>query len=320
MSAEAAPEAWQLPPLVVLVGATGTGKSEVAVSVASALAELGDNAEIVNADAMQLYQGMDIGTAKLPEAKRGGIPHHLLDIWEVTQEASVAEYQSIARAAIRGVQVRGSIPILVGGSGLYVSSVVYEFEFPGTDPQIRAGLETRAEKEGVDALMRELATKDPLAAAAIDPHNVRRVVRALEVIEVTGKPFGAGLDAEHHLWQQNTLVFGLHREREELVGALDTRVRAMWDTGLVDEVKNLIPQGIQRGVTASRAIGYQQVLEYLAGTVSAEEALESTQSLTRRYARRQVSWFRRDQDTQWLPSGDSGTVHQIVSGIRGAQS
>ncbi len=320
MTAYAQAQPAQLPPVVALVGATGTGKSDLAIAVAKGLAEKGVMAEVINADAMQLYRGMDVGTAKLPEAERQGIPHHLLDVWEVTREASVADYQALARAAIREVQSRGNVPLLVGGSGLYVSSVLYEFEFPGTDPSVRARLEARAESEGVPALLEELAAKDPLAAAAIDPQNTRRVIRALEVIEITGKPFGSGLDAEHRPWQDRTLVFGLHRERDELVTALDKRVRSMWDRGFVDEVRSLIPQGIESGVTASRAIGYQQILEYLAGELSEEGAIESTQSLTRRYARRQVSWFRRDQRTQWLTSGDSAAPDQVGSAILGALS
>jgi tRNA dimethylallyltransferase len=212
------------------------------------------------------------------------------------------------------------VPLLVGGSGLYVSSVLYEFEFPGTDPSVRAKLEARAESEGIPVLLKELAAKDPLAAAAIDPQNTRRVIRALEVIEITGKPFGSGLDAEHRPWQDGLLVFGLHRERDELVPALDMRVRSMWDRGFVDEVRSLIPQGIESGVTASRAIGYQQILEYLAGEMSEEDAIENTQSLTRRYARRQVSWFRRDQRTQWLTSGDTAAPDLVGNAILGALS
>ncbi|MDP5128384.1 MAG: tRNA (adenosine(37)-N6)-dimethylallyltransferase MiaA [Pontimonas sp.] len=320
MTAHAQAQPAQLPPVVALVGATGTGKSDLAIAVAKGLVEKSVMAEVINADAMQLYRGMDVGTAKLPEAERQGIPHHLLDVWEVSREASVADYQSLARAAIREVQSRGCVPLLVGGSGLYVSSVLYEFEFPGTDPAVRARLEVRAESEGVPALLEELAAKDPLAAAAIDPQNTRRVIRALEVIEITGKPFGAGLDAEHRPWQERTLVFGLHRERDELVTALDKRVRSMWDRGFVDEVRSLIPQGIESGVTASRAIGYQQILEYLAGELSEEDAIESTQSLTRRYARRQVSWFRRDQRTHWLTSGDSAAPDLVGNAILGALS
>jgi tRNA dimethylallyltransferase len=318
MSAQVSAQAEPLAPLVAIVGATGTGKSDFAIALAQALGERGVASEIVNADAMQLYRGMDIGTAKVPEVLRGGIAHHVFDVWEVTQEASVAGYQAMARAAIRGIQSRGAVPLLVGGSGLYVSSVLYEFEFPGTDPVVRQRLEDRAETEGVAALLEELGAKDPLAAAAIDPKNTRRVIRALEVIELTGKPFGAGLDAEHRPWQTRTLVFGLHRERDELVKALDQRVVDMWGSGFVEEVKALIPHGIERGVTASKAIGYQQILEFLKGESSTEEAVESTQSLTRRYARRQVSWFRRDQNTVWLSSGDAGELDRVVRAVEEA--
>ena len=316
MAAEAIPIPLALPPLVALVGATGTGKSNLALSVALELGESGVAVEIVNADAMQLYRGMDIGTAKVPDSQRGGIPHHVFDIWEVTREASVADYQSIARAAIRDVQSRGAVPLLVGGSGLYVSAVLYEFEFPGTDPAVRARLEERLEAEGIEVLLSDLTAKDPLAAAAIDPKNTRRVIRALEVIEVTGTPFGAGLDAEHRPWQEGTLVFGLDRDREGLVEALDRRVLAMWEEGFVDEVRGLIPAGIEHGLTASRAIGYQQVLEYLAGQVSEQDAIQSTQALTRRYARRQVSWFRRDQHTVWLDSEDTEAPQHVAAAIR----
>jgi tRNA dimethylallyltransferase len=318
MSAQVSARIDDLLPLVAIVGATGTGKSDGAISLAQALRDHTISAEIVNADAMQLYRGMDIGTAKLPEQDRGGIPHHLLDVWEVTEEASVAGFQRMARATIQEIQSRGCLPLLVGGSGLYVSSVLYEFEFPGTNPEIRQKLEERAQVEGVSSLVAELAQRDPLAAAAIDPKNTRRVIRALEVIELTGKPFGAGLDAEHRPWQSNTLILGLHRERDELVPALDQRVLGMWAGGFVEEVKGLIPHGIERGVTASKAIGYQQILEYLKGELSEQEAIESTQSLTRRYARRQVSWFRRDQNTRWLPSGNPHSLQQAVDTVLGA--
>ena len=318
MSSAARANAAALTPVVAIVGATGTGKSDLAIELAQKLSETGDRVEIVNADAMQLYRGMDIGTAKVPETERRGIPHHLLDVWEVTREASVADYQAMARAIIQDIQSRGAIPLLVGGSGLYVSSVLYEFEFPGTDPEIRAHLEARLQKEGLALLLEELAGKDPLAAAAIDPQNTRRVIRALEVIEVTGKPFGAGLDAEHRPWQTSTVVVGLHRERTDLVEILNQRVEAMWERGLVDEVQDLIPLGIERGVTASRAIGYQQALEFLAGEMSKEEAIQSTQSLTRRYARRQLSWFRRDQNTLWLSSDEPGIRDRALGVLREA--
>jgi len=299
--------------LVAVVGATGTGKSAFALSLAQALIASGRPAEIVNADAMQLYRGMDIGTAKLPPDQRGGIPHHLFDLWEVTKEASVADYQSIARATILEILSRGAIPLMVGGSGLYVSSVLYEFEFPGTDKALRESLEARWEAEGSDALVAELRAKDPLAAGAIDPKNARRVIRALEVITLTGKPFGAGLDAEHRRWYSNTLVMGLRSPREELVRRLDERVTAMWAAGLVDEVRGLIPQGIESGVTASRAIGYQQCLAFIGGSLSEAEAIEETQALTRRYARRQVSWFGRSADTQWWESEDQTAVAQAFA-------
>ena len=318
MSSAARANAAALPPVVAIVGATGTGKSDLAIELAQKLSETGDRVEIVNADAMQLYRGMDIGTAKVPETERRGIPHHLLDVWEVTREASVADYQAMARAIIQDIQSRGAIPLLVGGSGLYVSSVLYEFEFPGTDPEIRAHLEARLDKEGLAPLLEELASKDPLAAAAIDPQNTRRVIRALEVIEVTGKPFGAGLDAEHRPWQTSTVVVGLHRERTDLVEILNQRVEAMWERGLADEVQDLIPLGIERGVTASRAIGYQQALEFLAGEMSKEEAIQSTQSLTRRYARRQLSWFRRDQNTLWLSSDEPGIRDRALGVLKEA--
>ena len=300
------------PPLVGIVGATGTGKSDRALDIAQRLIDAGQAVEIVNADAMQLYRGMDIGTAKVPESDRRGIPHHVLDVWEVTREASVADYQTLARSVISDIQQRGALPLLVGGSGLYVSAVVYEFEFPGTDKKIRESLEQRLEKEGIGVLQAELASKDPLAATAIDPKNVRRVLRALEVITLTGKPFGAGLDAEQRPWQENFVMIGLEVPRDELVITLDARVDTMWEKGFVDEVSGLIPQGIEQGITASRAIGYQQALAFLSGTLSEQEAREETQALTRRYARRQVSWFRRNSDTVWCDPRASTCVDEAL--------
>jgi len=314
-TAEALPA--RVPPVVAVVGATGTGKSDLALDIVEGLARHGAPAEIVNADAMQLYRGMDIGTAKLPLTRRRGVVHHLLDIWEVTLEASVADYQSLARAAIREIQSRGVVPLLVGGSGLYISSVLYEFEFPGTDTAIRAELEARLESEGRESLVAQLRQKDPLAAAAIDPNNSRRLIRALEVITLTGKPFGAGLDAEHRPWQPGSQVFGLRMERDSLVSRLDVRVDEMWDSGFVDEVRSLIPEGIERGVTASRAIGYQQALSVIHSTASESEAREETKALTRRYARRQVSWFGRNRDTVWLESGAPAGATVAVASILG---
>jgi len=315
------PNTEPLSPIVALVGATGTGKSDMAIGLATALTQAGHPVEIVNADAMQLYRGMDIGTAKIPESDRNNIPHHLFDVWDVTREASVADYQTAARAVIVSIQQRGAIPLLVGGSGLYVSAVLYEFDFPGTDKKIREQLEQRLNTEGIEALQAELADKDPLAAAAIDPRNTRRVLRALEVIALTGKPFGAGLDAEQRPWQENYVIVGLEVPRDELVTTLDQRVDSMWDSGFVEEVVGLIPKGLPEGVTSSRAIGYQQVLAFLAGEMSEAEAIEETKSLTRRYARRQVSWFKRNTHTVWCDPRHPDTLqtctdlvtHRVVS-------
>jgi tRNA dimethylallyltransferase len=311
-------------PLVALVGATGTGKSEFALDLVQALAQSGVDAEIINADAMQLYRGMDIGTAKLPVEARRGIPHHLFDIWDVTTEASVADYQKIARARVLECHSRGVIPLLVGGSGLYVSSVIYEFEFPGTDKKVRCDVEQRLKSEGMAALMAELREKDPLAAAAIDPKNPRRVIRALEVIAITGKPFGAGLDAEHRPWLENLAVLGLSIPRDELVVMLDKRVEGIWAAGLVSEVEGLIAQGIEQGITASRAIGYQQALMQRRWELTEAEAIAETQALTRRYARRQVSWFGRDNTTMWLdprqPSHKAQAVSEVLKALQRASA
>jgi len=302
--------------LIAVVGATGTGKSGLSLDVAERLADAGRAAEIVNADASQLYRGMDIGTAKLPVADRRGIRHHLLDVLDVTAEASVADYQLAARTAIDEIRQRGAVPILVGGSGLYVSSVIYDFQFPGTDPVIRARLEAELLEAGPGTLAHRLTELDPAAAAAIGPHNGRRIVRALEVIEMTGEPFGSGMPDESALWMP-TAVLGLQVARAELVERLDARVRMMWSGGLLAEVEALIGHGLERGVTASRAIGYSQAIAQLNGTLGQEEAIEKTQALTRRYARRQVGWFRRYPGTTWFDGGTApgaGAEGEPVSG------
>jgi tRNA dimethylallyltransferase len=286
-------------PVVAIVGPTGVGKSDLAIQVALTLADDGIPAEIINADAMQLYRGMDIGTAKVSEPDRQGVAHHLLDVWPVSTEASVADYQTRAREAITHCHQRGVIPLLVGGSGLYVSSVLYEFEFPGTDPDVRQALETRLQEEGVETLVAELREKDPEAAEAIDPRNSRRIVRALEVIEITGKPFGAGLHARSTLWREPVLVMGIQRERSVLSRVLEQRVEGMWGEGLVAEVQGLMAGPEPMGVTASQAIGYRQVMEYVDGSMTQAEAIAETVSLTKRYARRQMSWFRRDPQIIW---------------------
>jgi len=261
---------------------------------------------------MQLYRGMDIGTAKLAPDERRGIPHHLLDVLEPSEEASVARYQREARAAVDEILARGATPILVGGSGLYVSSVVYDFRFPGTDPELRARLEAELEAGGAGQLYLRLREADPVAADAIGPHNGRRIVRALEVIELTGEPFGTGLGAESVPWRPvTTIVLGL--DRAALVERLDARVGRMWESGLVDEVARLRTAGF--GVTASRAIGYAQALAQLDGVLSEAEAIEQTAALTRRYARRQVSWFGRDRGALRLAADDPARVESALSAV-----
>ena len=297
--------------IIAAVGPTGTGKTELSLDLAEALAQRSIAAEIVNADAMQLYRGMDIGTAKLPAAERRGIPHHMFDVLEVSEESTVASYQPAARQIIDEVIARGAVPILVGGSGLYVSSVLFEFDFPGTDGAVRERLEAEAAANGVDALFERLQKLDPLGAAVIDRHNPRRVIRALEVFEITGKPISAGLPAEPVPWR-SALVIGLNDEREALTARLDARVERMWRDGLVDEVQQLIPAGIASGITASRAIGYAQALAQLAGEIDEPEAIAQTQALTRRYARRQVSWFKRYPSIEWVQAGSSDLAEHIL--------
>ena len=301
--------------LIALVGATGTGKSDLALDLAEALTARGRPSEIINADAMQLYRGMDIGTAKLPLEARRGISHHLLDILDPIDEASVARYQLEARAIVERLEGEGIVPILVGGSGLYVSSVVYDYRFPGTDPVIRERLEAELAERGPGILHRRLLEIDPTAAEAIGPHNGRRLVRALEVIELTGGQFGAGLPSETALWRP-TVTIGLRTDRAQLVDRLDARVRRMWEAGLVGEVERLLPAGF--GVTASRAIGYAQAIAQLRGELDERQAMEETAALTRRYARRQVSWFGRYTDTRWIDALDPERLASAVAAVDAA--
>jgi len=302
-------------PLVAIVGATGSGKSELALDLAESLIAEGRHAEVVNADAMQLYRGMDIGTAKLRPAERRGIRHHLLDVLEPHEEASVAAYQQQARAAIDDILNRGATPILVGGSGLYVSSVLYPFRFPGTDAAVRERLEAELLADGPGTLHRRLHALDPVAAKAIGPRNGRRLVRALEVVTITGEPFGAGLPGENELWRP-TLTIGLQSDRDALIERLDARVARMWRDGLVDEVAALRPAGL--GVTAARAIGYAQAVAQLDGVLTESEAIQQAASLTRRYARRQVGWFGRYRTTHWISSGDSERVALVRAALASA--
>ncbi|HWU29499.1 MAG TPA: tRNA (adenosine(37)-N6)-dimethylallyltransferase MiaA [Microbacterium sp.] len=299
------------PRVWAVVGATGTGKSELALQLAEALRARGNPAEIVNADAMQLYRGMDIGTAKLSLRERRGIPHHLLDVRDVTEEAAVAWYQPLARASIHAIHEHGGDAILVGGSGLYVSSVVFDFRFPPRDAAVRARLEAELEEAGTGVLFARLQQQDPGTAERIDPKNGRRIVRALEVLEQGGATHGAALPEKPELWHPETRILGMHTEREILVERLDRRVERMWADGMLDEVAALRQAGLERGVTASRAIGYAQALAQLRGDVTEQQAVAETQALTRRYARRQVSWFKRYPGIEWLEAGTTAPAGLI---------
>ena len=298
--------------LWVIVGATGTGKTSLSLDLAERLAARGQAAEIVNADAMQLYRGMDIGTAKLPIGERRGIPHHLLDVLDVTEEAAVAWYQGVARNAIDDIHGRGADAILVGGSGLYVSSVIFDFRFPPHDDALRAELEAELERLGPGLLFARLREADPVTAARIDPKNGRRVVRALEVLAQGASTHGAALPDAPVLWREDTRIVGVAAPRPELVARLDARVEQMWADGILDETASLRPRGLESGVTARRAIGYAQALAQLAGETTESEAIAETQALTRRYARRQVSWFRRYAATEWIQPGADA---QVLAGL-----
>ncbi|MFF1872412.1 tRNA (adenosine(37)-N6)-dimethylallyltransferase MiaA [Streptomyces sp. CB03911] len=287
------------PPRVVsVVGATAAGKSDLAVALARSL-----GGEVINTDSMQLYRGMDIGTAKLTVEERGGVAHHLLDVWDVTEAASVAEYQRLARAEIDRLLAAGRTPVLVGGSGLYVRAAVDEMEFPGTDPEVRARLERELAELGSGALHLRLAGLDPAAAVAILPSNGRRIVRALEVIEITGLPFTANLPSNTAVY--DVVQIGVAVPRPELDERITLRVDRMWQDGLLDEVRALEKVGLREGRTAARALGYQQVLEHFAGGCTEDEARAETVRATKRFARRQESWFRRDERIHWLarPAG-----------------
>ena len=305
------------PRLFAVVGATGTGKSALSLDLAEALGARGERAEIVNADAMQLYRGMDIGTAKLPLAERRGIPHHLLDVLNVDEDAAVAAYQTEARRAIEQIHARGAHAILVGGSGLYVSSVLFDFSFPPRDEALREELEAELEAHGPGILFARLREQDPVTAARIDARNGRRVVRALEVLAQGSATHGAALPEEPVPWHPSTVI-GLHEERSVLVERLDTRVEAMWAQGLLDEVELLRAAGLERGTTAQRAIGYAQVLAQLTGVIDRAEAIAQTQALTRRYARRQVSWFRRYTHVHWMPAGEASATRALTREVNSA--
>ena len=292
--------------VVAVVGPTATGKSDLGVTLAERL-----GGEVVNADSMQLYAGMDIGTAKLTTTERRGVPHHLLDVWDVRQTATAAAYQQLARTCIDDLLARGVTPVLVGGSGLYLRAALDVLEFPGTDPQLRAELEAELAEHGPEALHARLAALDPSAATRMEPTNGRRVVRALEVVLLTGAMPGEMTSYEQHY---ATSYLGL--DRDDLAARTDLRVDRMWAQGLVDEVRRLEQQGLREGVTASRALGYAQVLSMLDGTLTEAEAQEATKVATRRFVRRQRSWFRRDPRIRWLdPDADL-----IVQGLQAVAS
>ncbi|MFT4226938.1 tRNA (adenosine(37)-N6)-dimethylallyltransferase MiaA [Micropruina sp.] len=303
----------QTPPLIVLNGPTASGKTALAVRVAQLLVERGRPAEIVNADSMLVYRGMDIGTAKPTATERAGITHHLVDIMDVDQTASVATFQQLARTAIADCRARGVVPILVGGSALYVHAILDDFEFPGTDPAVRQRLEDELDALGAEEMHRRLAELSPEAAADILPGNGRRIVRALEVIELTGSwratlpQWRYALDG---VWQ-----WGLELPRDVLDERIERRVQQMWADGLLAEVRALVERGLRQGRTASRALGYRQVLAYLDGEISEDEAKRQTIAGTRRFARKQLGWFRRDPRINWLAADAAGLAEAVVAGV-----
>ncbi|WP_214322130.1 tRNA (adenosine(37)-N6)-dimethylallyltransferase MiaA [Nonomuraea sediminis] len=294
-------------PVIAVVGPTAAGKSDLAVDIALRL-----GGECINSDSMQLYRGMDIGTAKLSKAEQRGVPHHLLDIWDVTVTASVAEYQRLVRPLIESL----AVPVLVGGSGLYVRAALDELEFPGTSAEIRTRLE--AELAAGEPLYERLKALDPTAAAAILPSNGRRIVRALEVIELTGRPFSATMPSYDAVYP--SVQIGLDVPRPELDARIELRVERMWQAGLVEEVRGLLGQGLAEGRTAGRALGYAQVLRFLEGEWSEEQAMAETVRATRRFARRQESWFRRDPRVVWLPYDAPDLLERSLALIGGTGS
>ena len=281
--------------LVVIAGATATGKSALSIALAESI-----DAEIINADSMQVYRGMDIGTAKIIVDERQGIRHHMLDVLEVNQDSTVAWYQSDARAAIDEIHSRGKNVVMVGGTGLYIKAVIDELNFPDTDPMVRHTLNKEAEELGIDAMFERLERLDPAAALAIDRANLRRIIRALEVIEITGKPFTANLPRQESIRYPRAQQFGLVMDREDLSERIDVRVNSMFEQGLVAEVENLIGAGLLQGRTAQSALGYSQVISYLNNELSLDAAIEETKRATRQYARRQETWFSRDSRIKWI--------------------
>jgi tRNA dimethylallyltransferase len=301
--------------LIAVVGPTGAGKSDLGLAIAEQILAAGGQAEIVNSDSMQFYRGMDIGTAKLTLEERRGVKHHLFDWLEITDESSAADYQNVARTLIEDLQSRGITPVLVGGSMLYIAAVLNNFEFPARDAELRLQLEADLEEHGPHEMHRRLKALDPIAASRIIPENGRRSVRAIEIVTLTGEPFAAALPDEPEDWQP-VLEIGVNGPRDDLVQRLEHRVHKMWQLGLVEEARSLIPAGIRDGKTSSRAIGYSQALAQIDGHMSEAEAIADTVRLTQKYARRQMSWFRRDNRIQWLDYQDkqmNSKAAQLVS-------
>lgn len=296
-------------PIVALVGATASGKTGLSLDLAERL-----GGEVVNTDAMQVYRGMDVGTAKLPEAERRGIAHHLLDLHEVTEPSAVALFQRWAREAIDDIRARDATPVLVGGSALYTRAIVDRFEFPGTDDSLRRELEAELERVGSHALHQRLAGVDPEAAAQILPDNGRRVVRALEVVALTGRPFSASLPRLEYA-DPRTVQVGVDIDRPTLDERIARRVEEMFAGGFVEEVEALLARGLAEGRTASRAIGYREVMGYLEGDRSLAEAIEQTTVATRRFARRQDAWFRKDPRIVWVAHDDPDRVEKAVEAV-----
>ncbi len=301
------------PAVLSINGPTASGKSSLAIEVVDALAVRGIGAEIVNADSMLVYRGMDIGTAKPGRAELARVPHHLVDILDVTQTATVADFQTRARAAIADCRARGVVPIVVGGSALYQRAILDEFDFPGTDPAVRARWEAELERHGPEALHAELAERDPAAAAQMLPGNGRRIVRALEIHELTGVVRPSLPEWTYAI--DGVRAFGLELDRAVMDQRIADRVHAMWETGLVDEVRGLLTAGLREGVTASKALGYRQVIDLLDGVLTDEQAREQTINRTRRFARKQLGWFRRDHRITWLRAGAPDVAATIADAV-----
>ncbi|MFD1859975.1 tRNA (adenosine(37)-N6)-dimethylallyltransferase MiaA [Aeromicrobium camelliae] len=293
--------------VVAVVGPTAAGKTALSVALCQRI-----GGEAVNGDAVQLFRGMDIGSAKAEPAERGGVPHHLLDVLDVSDEANVAVFQRSARATIDEIRSRGAVPVLVGGSSLYVRAVLDPLDFPGTDPDVRARWAAELERRGAEALHAELTERDPDAAAQILPSNGRRIVRALEVVELTGRPFAAAMPGFHSIYDDLVMI-GLEVPRDVLDARIDARVDQMWAAGFVEEVRALRTQGLDESLTASRALGYQQVLSYLRGEIDESEAIAQTKTGTRKFARRQERMFRKDPRVTWLAFDDPDLVERAVA-------